>query len=201
MPKTVAVQTNFSAGELGPRLRGRTDLPEYRNGAETIENFIPAKQGGAAFRSGTQYVADVKDSSVFTRLIDFTFSVTQTYILEFGNLYIRFFRTSAQLLDSGTPTEIVSPYTTAQLRDLKFTQSADILYIAHSAHEPQELRRTSGDDSLPATWSLNDFDMQDGPYLKINVTSTTLKASLLDEGDSSTITASSRTGGRGHSGT
>lgn len=206
MPKTVAVQTNFTAGELSPRLRGRTDLPEYRNGAETIENFIPAKQGGAAFRSGTQYVADVKSSSVFTRLVSFTFSVTQTYILEFGNLYIRFYRTSGQLVQvsgdpsEGTITEITSPYTTAQLRDLKFTQSADILYITHSDHEPRELRRLTGNDTDPTKWQLAVFDPQDGPYLPINTTTTTLKSNKLDEGDSATVTASSTTGINGGDG-
>lgn len=204
MPKTVAVQTNFASGELSPSLRGRTDLPEYRNGAETIENFITLKQGGALFRSGTSYVADVKDSAVFTRLVSFIFSVTQTYILEFGDLYIRFYRDSGQLKQvsgdpsEGTITEVVSPYTTAQLRALKFTQSADILYITHPDHEPRELRRTAGNDTDPTTWTLATFDMQDGPYLKINTTSTTFKASALT--GSVTITASSKTGVNGGDG-
>ncbi len=115
MPRTVADQTNFTSGELSPTFRGRTDLPEYNNGAAIIENFIPVKQGGAMFRSGTQYVADVKESASLTRLVSFTFSVTQTYIIEFGNLYVRFYRTSGQLVQvagdpsPGTITEVVTP--------------------------------------------------------------------------------------------
>ena len=189
MPKTVADQTNFTSGELSPTLRGRTDRPEYNNGAAIIENFIPAKQGGAVFRSGTQFVANTKFSNKLARMIPFTFSVTQTYELEFGDRYIRFYRNSAQLLDSGTPTEIVSPYTEAQLRELKYHQSADILYITHPKHEPRELRRTAGNDTDPTTWVLATFDMQDGPYQSINATAETLKASGVT--GSVTITASS----------
>lgn len=44
---------NFSSGELSPYLKGRTDLEEFFKGSEEMTNFIPMKQGGAAFRPGT----------------------------------------------------------------------------------------------------------------------------------------------------
>ena len=76
---------------------GRSDLQRYFDGAETIENFIVAKHGGAYFRPGTKFVAEVKTESLFTRLIPFSFSDSDTYQLEFGNLYIRFFRDKGRL--------------------------------------------------------------------------------------------------------
>ena len=193
MPRSTFVQANFTAGELSPRLLGRSDLSKFSNGLQRLENFIVQKHGGIIRRSGTRFIAEVKDSSKLTILIEFQFSVTQTYILEFGDLYIRFYRDKAQLKDSGTPTEIVSPYTEAQLRDISFTQSADILYICHPLHEVRELLRTSGDDSLPGTWSLVEFNSEDGPYLLINPTATTLTPNALS-GTGVTITASSTTG-------
>ena len=37
----VAVQlTNFTGGELSPRLDGRNDLAKYPTGSKTLENFI-----------------------------------------------------------------------------------------------------------------------------------------------------------------
>ena len=39
MAKITAAKQNFTAGELSPRLFGRTDLGRYDNGASTIENF------------------------------------------------------------------------------------------------------------------------------------------------------------------
>ena len=88
--------------------------------------------GSAARRSGTQFVAEVKDSTKQTRLIPFEFSTTQTYILEFGNQYIRFYKDDGQILSSGTPYEISSPYLEAELFDIKFAQSADVMYINSS---------------------------------------------------------------------
>lgn len=174
------IQTNFTGGEISPRMLGRSDLAKYVNSCQTVENFIVQKHGGLIRRPGTRQIVEVKTSSLLTILIEFQFSLTQTYILEFGNLYIRFLRDEAQLIETGTtPTEIVSPYTTAQLRDIQFIQSADILYLTHPSHEPRELRRTSGDDSLPATWSLVEFDSVDGPYLPNNTTDHTMNPSAL----------------------
>ena len=54
----VAVQlTNFTGGELSPRLDGRNDLSKYPTGCKTLENFIVFPHGSAARRSGTQFFA------------------------------------------------------------------------------------------------------------------------------------------------
>ncbi len=57
--KFASAQNNFSNGELSPRLNGRNDLKEYFNGAATVQNAIPTKEGGAYRRPGTQWVTDV----------------------------------------------------------------------------------------------------------------------------------------------
>ena len=85
MPKTTFAFTNFTAGELSPRLDGRTDLEKYFNGCKTLENMVIHPHGGASRRPGTVFTNEVKTSSAKTRLIPFEFSTTQTYILEFGN--------------------------------------------------------------------------------------------------------------------
>ena len=92
MPRTTLALTSFVSGELGAKLDGRTDFNKYATGAKTLENFLIHPQGAATRRVGTQFVAEVKDSSKKTRLIPFEFSTTQTYIMEFGNNYIRFFK-------------------------------------------------------------------------------------------------------------
>ncbi len=90
----VAVQlTNFTGGELSPRLDGRNDLAKYASGCSTLENLVVYPHGSAARRPGTTFVSEVKDSTKKTRLIPFEFSTTQTYMLEFGNQYIRFYKT------------------------------------------------------------------------------------------------------------
>ena len=186
----VAVQlTNFTGGELSPRLDGRNDLAKYPTGCKTLENMIVFPHGSAARRSGTQFVAEVKDSSKETRLIPFEFSTTQTYMLEFGNQYIRFYKDDGQILSGGSAYEISSPYLEAELFDIKYAQSADVMYICHPSHPVQKLSRTGH-----TSWTLADVDFTEGPFMDHNIETTTLTPSHKDVGQTSTVTASSTTG-------
>jgi len=191
----VAVQlTNFTGGELSPRLDGRNDLAKYSSGCSTLENLIVYPHGSAARRPGTNHVAEVKDSTKKTRLIPFEFSTTQTYMLEFGDQYIRFYKDNGQILSGGSAYEISTPYLEAELFDLKFAQSADVMYICHPNHEAEKLSRTGH-----TSWSLTDVDFTKGPFLDANTTGTTLTPSSASTG-SRTITASAVTGINGGSG-
>ncbi|HEB27761.1 MAG TPA: hypothetical protein ENI05_08290, partial [Porticoccus sp.] len=60
-----------------------------------MENLIPIPQGGAQKRPGTKYVAEVKTSSLATRILPFEFSTSQSYIIEVGNQYMRFYTSGA----------------------------------------------------------------------------------------------------------
>jgi hypothetical protein len=100
MVKTTVAFTNFTAGELSPRLDGRTDLGKYFNGCKTLENMVVHPHGAATRRPGTKFIHEVKTSSAQTRLIPFEFSTTQTYILELGNQYIRFFKDNGIITES-----------------------------------------------------------------------------------------------------
>ena len=186
----VAVQlTNFTGGELSPRLDGRNDLAKYSTGCKTLENMIIYPHGSAARRSGTQYVAEVKDSSKQTRLIPFEFSTTQTYILEFGNQYIRFYKDNGQILSGGSAYEISSPYLEAELFDIKFAQSADVMYLCHPNHAVRKLSRTGH-----TAWTLTEVDFQNGPFMDHNISTTTLTAGHTAVGSSGNLTLSSTTG-------
>ena len=186
----VAVQlTNFTGGELSPRLDGRNDLQKYSTGCKTLENMIIFPHGSAARRSGTQFVAEVKDSSKETRLIPFEFSTTQTYMLEFGNQYIRFYKDNGQILSGGSAYEISSPYLEAELFDIKFAQSADVMYICHPNHPVKKLSRTGH-----TSWTLTSVDFQNGPFMDHNIETTTMTASHTNAGQTGTLTLSSTTG-------
>jgi hypothetical protein len=264
----VAVQlTNFTGGELSPRLDGRNDLTKYTSGCKTLENLIVYPHGAAARRPGTSFVAEVANSANKTRLIPFEFSTTQTYMLEFSNLKIRVFKDNGSVLETdkvitnvtqadpavvtsnshgysngdevvitevvgmtelngkrflvagvttntfeltnkeGVTTdstgfttyvsdgvsnkvfEITTPYTTAQLFDIKFAQSADVMYITHPAHEVEKLSRTGH-----TAWTLTDVDFTNGPYLDQNITTTTLNPSAHTVGAGVTVVASAITG-------
>ena len=252
-------------------MEGRTDFAKYFNGASNIENFVVLPHGPITRRPGTYFVSEIKTSSANTRLIPFTFSTTQTYILELGNNYIRFFKDSGQIVESdvtisgitkanpGVVTanshgfsngdfvnissvagmtevnnktfkvankatntfqltdidgnnvnttnfttygsggdanriyQITTEYTTAQLFDLKFAQSADVMYICHPDHEASKLSRTGH-----TSWSLDEVDFGDnGPYLDANTTTTTITPQQTAAATGKTLTLSAVTGVNG----
>ena len=258
MARVHPFQTNFTAGELTPKLAGQVDFKKYSNGVETLENMQVFPQGGATRRPGTRFVAEVKNSANVTRLIPFEFNVEQSYIMEFGDQYIRFYKDNGQITETakditaitkanpavvtssshgysdgdhvwiasvvgmtevngrrftvankttntfelsgvnstnyttyssgGTASkvyEISTSYTSAQVFDLQFAQSADIMYITHPLHEPAILSRTGH-----TNWTLADAVFEKGPYLDANSTSTTLTSSATTVGTGRTLTAS-----------
>jgi len=192
----VAVElTNFTGGELSPRLDGRTDLTKYSSSCSTLENLVVYPHGSAARRPGSTFIAEVKTSSAKTRLIPFEFSTTQTYMLEFGNQYMRVYKDKGQVLDSGSAFEISTPYLTAELFDIKFAQSADVMYITHPSHPVKKLSRTGH-----TSWTLVSCSFTKGPMQDANITDTTLNPGQSAVGTGVSLAASAVTGINGGSG-
>tara|TARA_R100000234_G_scaffold82550_1_gene52159 strand:- start:8626 stop:10395 length:1770 start_codon:yes stop_codon:yes gene_type:complete len=142
MPRTTLALNSFVSGEFSAKLDGRQDFAKYNTSCKTLENFLVHPQGAATRRVGTQFISEVKTSANKTRLIPFEFSTTQTYIMEFGDQYIRFYKDKGQILSGGSAYEISSPYLTAELFDIKFAQSADVIYLCHPNHDVRKLSRT-----------------------------------------------------------
>ena len=225
---TTLIQRSSAGGEITPSLYARVDTVKYSTGYRTLRNFIVPRQGGAVNRSGTLFVQEVKDSSKTVRLVPFIFNTSTTYMLEFGNLYMRVIKDGAQVTETaknitgitqanpavvtsgshgysdgdevyitgvvgmdqvngrnylvasstsntfalqdlagnnvdsssfgayssgGTIAkvyEITTPYLEADLSDLQYVQSADVVTIVNQNYAPRNLSRT-GDTS----WSLD----------------------------------------------
>ena len=273
MPRQTVAYTNFTAGQLSPKLDGRTDLTKYYNGAKTLKNFTIQPHGGASRRPGTVFIHEVKDSSQEVRLIPFEFSTVQTYILEFGNEYIRFYKDKGIITESAvsisgitqanpavvTATshgynngdhviitsvsgmvqvngktftvankttntfeiqdvdgnnvnsssftayasggsvyriyEISSPYAAADLSNIKFAQSSDIMYLVHPDYAVRKLTRTGH-----TSWSLTEVEFNIPPFQPHNGEDTTITASHTNVGHTATFTASAITGINGNTG-
>lgn len=179
-------QTSFNAGELSPLLKGRPSLDKFKNGCETMENFIPQIQGPARKRPGTRFVAEVKDSADVTRLLPFEYSTTQAYVLEFGDSYVRFYLDGGVVESSpGVPYEITSPYTSAQVGALEYAQSADVVYITHPDHAPYKMARVSA-----LSWTLTAVTFAWPPFNDENTGAITLTASALTGAITLTASAS-----------
>lgn len=242
MARSAPSFSSFVAGEISPRLEGRTNLEKYRNGLSELTNMVVMPHGGVTRRPGTEYLGEVKDSSVKTRLIPFQFKTSDTYILEFGDQVMRVYRDDLSVLESssksitgatqanpvvitssshglsngdevyidglggmtevnnrnylvanvttntfrlqnlfgenidgtgftaytsgGSATKIyeeTTPYAAADIFDLRFAQSADVMYIVHPSYPIRQLTRTGHN-----SWSFNTFSVVGVPSPNIN---------------------------------
>lgn len=177
------ILTNFNAGELSPRLAGRTDYEKYASGCSVLENFIPTVQGPAVFRAGTRYTADAIAPAYRSWLTRFEFNFAQAFVLEWSHNLLAFFADRGRLLNAGEPYTIATPYTAADLVNpdgglaLSMVQTGDVIYLAGGGQPPQKLSRLGN-----TNWTLAPFAPTEGPWLDAN----------LDE--AKTIYASAQTG-------
>lgn len=152
MANTRTFNRSFAGGEMSPEMYGRIDDVKFQTGAATLRNFIATPQGPAENRPGFAFVRAVKDSTKKTRLIPFTYSTTQTMVIELGAGYIRFHTQGQTLLSGGVPYEIANSYAEADLFDIHYVQSADVLTLVHPKYPPAELKRLG-----PTNWTLTNI--------------------------------------------
>ena len=86
--------------------------------------------------------------------------------------------------DSYPIYEVPTPYLTADLFQLKFEQSADVMFITHPSYEPRKLSRIR-----ETTFVLEESNFQDGPFQTVNSVSTAILTPTATTG-SITLTAS-----------
>ncbi|WP_085701957.1 hypothetical protein [Pseudomonas sp. B15(2017)] len=156
MPRVTAIQTNFTAGELSPRMLGRVDIARYQNGAERVENAWPLIHGGAIRRDGMLYVGTTKYPGMGVRLIPYIFNRSQAYMCEFGEYYVRIYFSNGVY----TGVELQSPYTSAMLPSTDYVQGADTMFLFNQAVPVYRLRRNSDFEwtLAPAPFVTQPFD-------------------------------------------
>ncbi|WP_424811459.1 hypothetical protein [Roseococcus sp. YIM B11640] len=128
------IKTSFAAGELAPELLGRGDLRAYANGARRLRNVFIQPTGGVTRRPGLRHVAMLPGPA---RLVPFEFNTEQTYLLAFCHGVFQVY------LGDTLVAQGAGPWTSAQLAQIAFTQSADTLLICHPDFHPRRLTRTS----------------------------------------------------------
>lgn len=155
MARVTTVQTNFTTGEITPRLHGRTDIDRYNNAARTLINSHPVIHGGAKRRAGTRYYKGTKINAKRSRLIPFIHSRDAAYMLEVGDTYVRVH--GAGGVDLGV--EKVSSYTEAMLDAIDYAHGADTMFMFHESVAPQKLVRLA-----PTNWTLGAASFINLPY-------------------------------------
>lgn len=167
MPHTLNV--NGSRGEITPLMHARSDTDFYQAGYALCLNTVITRYGPHTRVPGTMWNGPAKAQGTKAKLLPFEFSETQLYALEFGVGYVRFWTPEGQVFSGPTPYEVVSPYLEADLPYLHGRQSGDALYLFCQGRRPKILKRLG-----ETNWTFTDYVPQDGPYLDINDTPTTL---------------------------
>lgn len=180
---------SFARGEVSPEVLGRVDLAQVQTALRICRNTIVLPHGPMRNREGLLFCHEVKDSSKQTRVIRFSYSNTQTFGVEIGEGYFRFY-TLASFLTVGTPAaysgattynpgdlitsggnvyycivttfgnaapnptywylqpangalEVPNNYLEADLFDIHYVQSADVMTFTHPNYPQASLSRSS----------------------------------------------------------
>lgn len=149
---------SMNAGKLTPLIDVRADTEKYSSGCRILENMIPRIYGPVERRPGTKFIANVDDHDVKSRMVPFIFSATIAYKVEFSDQIINVYYE-----DSAVDTDIVTPYLEADLFQLQFKQSADVMWIVHPSYVPRKLSRVSATE-----FSLDTITFDKGPFIERN---------------------------------
>ena len=151
-------QLAFTTGEVSPDVSSRFDLEQYKSALLEAENVVIRPYGAVAKRQGSQYVGQVKYSDKPTRLFEFTTNTNNSFMLEFGDKYIRVWNYGIY-----TGIEVTTPFTSDILFDLNCSQSGDVMFICSGKYPIQTLSRYSDTD-----WRLEAYKLTEQPYDNIN---------------------------------
>lgn len=143
------ITSTFTGGVIDPLLMGRKDTARYQNGLEIGTNVIVLTSGGITRRPGTRFISD-SGAGITSRMFKFNIlrkdlstPKLQGYAVEFrSDDKIRFYTENGIIESGGSPYEIASPYTGADLSKINAEIFDNTLYLYHEDFPPQELTRT-----------------------------------------------------------
>lgn len=186
----VKVQTDFTAGEIDPLLRGRIDLQQYSKGLQEATNVIIQPQGGAKRRPGLKYLGTLPGAASpenGVRLVPFEFSTADSYMLVFVNARMYIYKggtLQTNINGSGNDYLAVSNITSSVLGEMTWVQSADTLIVFHEDMAPQKIQRTTSD----STWTVADVTWDFIPKYAFSLNITSPSATLTPSATSGNIT-------------
>ena len=186
MGRIFSFRTNFSSGELSPRMSSRIDMAAYENGAKQVRNLRQLVQGGLTRRPGTKHIAKLSHTNA-VQTASFLFNIDQAYFFIFSAGRADIFHR-----DGTACTALTScPWTASEVGSLYTTQSGDTMIVSHPDMPMQKIKRTGA-----TTFSLEAYAFEEDtsgaplrqPYHKFSEAAVTLSFSATS--GTITVTAS-----------
>ena len=176
------LQCSFAAGEISPEVANRVDLDKYNSAVLKARNCHIRPYGPIYKRPGMRFVARTKYSDKKSIIVPFNgATANDDYLLEIGHEYIRVHKDGQYL-----GVELATPFTENILSNLRFTQSADTLFIASGDYPVKKLVRYSD-----TNWVFSDFAISD-LYYDIGIVESDEDNTVTPSGTSGSVTLTSR---------
>ena len=148
---------SFASGELSPYLAARIDSDKYAIGTKVCENFIVLPQGGIINRPGSHVIKTIPSGTSSGVLAPFVFSIELSMVLRLDQFVLEIYSPEAVLVKS-----IKTKYSWDEVGDVRWVQSADIMYFFHKDHPTYILKRYVND------WTFTEVNFENGPFLDAN---------------------------------
>ncbi len=141
MARASTNQDSFLGGEISPLSEGRVTIPRYKECLAKCENYVPLLQGPKTRRPGTEFIGRTQCAKYHSRLIPFSFSANQDYVIEISG---------ASQSDGYTGGSRTTPITyTVGGRIRVYQNGAPVLRSENSAQESQVLTVTAVTNANP----------------------------------------------------
>ena len=156
-------RVSFNGGVVAPYLDTRIDLAKYQTGLIESLNQIPCDWGGSQTRPGLVYDSRLNR---FTVLVPYVVSASVSYLLLLSDGEMRIARDGVILPEiardeNDLPVDVIqTPYTEADLYELKVDSLIDRLWIAHPNHPPFRLSRISQEN-----WDFRELPVINPPMI------------------------------------
>lgn len=152
------IQANFAGGEISADVASRIDLDKYQMSLLQAENAMVRPYGSVQKRAGTVFCGETKYSDKKAILIHFDFTVELSYMLEIGYKYIRIWKGDTYL-----NIELATPFEEADLPNLRFIQSIDVMYITSGKYPVKRIMRYAEND-----WRIEDMQFNPPAFGELN---------------------------------
>ena len=165
MGRASIIQNALNGGEMSTLMLGRQDIDKYNAGLFVCLNGITLAQGPWTRRPGTAYLHQARHNNKECRLFPFQYSITQTYMLEFGENYIRFFTAHGILTNTAQSITSISKASPGLVtKNSHGYSNGDRLYLSSVVGMTQ----LNGREVVVAGAAANTFTMTDTDGTAIN---------------------------------
>jgi len=162
----VASQTVTASNNSGDLLLTFTSAP-FLNTDNILVNISTTDTLPGGLSANTDYYLKRQSDTTYEigtntglSVISWSNAGTGTHTITYG--YVRFYKNKTQLLDSGNPYQIDTPFiTNAKVNALEYIQSASFLFLVSPDVHPHQLVYDATNET---NWTLSEISFFDGPY-------------------------------------